>query len=159
MSQRAQELAEKFAAFNGEVIALVEDCSAQDWAKTCAGEQWSVGVVARHLAAGHYSVVNLIELVVSGQPLPEITMEAIDQTNAEHAREHADCTQEEVLGFLRENGSAIAEFLNGLEDEDLDRVGHLPLLGGDVSAERFFERIILQSGGGHLAGMKAAVGS
>ena len=159
MSQRAKELAERLTAFNGEIIAFVENCSDEDWTKVCSGEQWSVGVVARHLAAGHYGVLNLVKLVVSGEPLPDITMEAIDQMNAEHAEEHADCTRAEVLSLLRENGSSIAEYVAGLGDEDLDRAGHLVLLGGDVSAWQVFERVILQSGGEHLASMKAAAGS
>ncbi|UCG12341.1 MAG: hypothetical protein JSU72_17880, partial [Deltaproteobacteria bacterium] len=76
MSQRARELAEQFTAFNNEVIAFVENCSNGDWRKVCSGEQWSVGVVARHMAAGHYGALDLAKMIVAGQPLPELSGEA-----------------------------------------------------------------------------------
>jgi hypothetical protein len=54
MSNRAQELSNRLTNFNNDIIAFVEDCSDDNWKKTCEGEQWPVGVVARHIAAGHY---------------------------------------------------------------------------------------------------------
>ena len=88
------------------------------------------------------SLVNLIKLLVFGQPLPELTREIIDRMNAEHAREHADCTQAEVLEFLRENGKVIVDFIGGLEDEDLDRFAHVGRLA--VRTRQFLRHL-----GGH----------
>ena len=52
MSQRAQNLVKRFKEFNDELIRFVEACSEEQWAKVCA-EDWSLGVVARHIVAGH----------------------------------------------------------------------------------------------------------
>ena len=159
MSQRAKEFAERFRAFNQEVVEFVENCSDDNWRKVCAGEEWPVGVVARHIGAGHYQVLDFAKMILSGEKLPELTMETINDMNARHAQEHADCSRDEVLGLLRENGSAIVAFISGLTDEALDRTGHLALIGGDVSVQQFIENIIIQSAGQHLASMKTAIES
>ena len=155
MSQRATELAERFSSFNNDMIAFVENCSEEDWKKVCPGEQWPVGVVARHVAAGHYRAVGLAKMIVSGKELPELTDEAIDQSNAQHATKHADCSKEEVLDLLRKNGASLASFVTELEDADLDRTGDLAVVGGAISTQQFVENIILLSAGEHFKNMKA----
>jgi hypothetical protein len=159
MSERAKELAERFTSFNNAMIAFVESCSDDDWRKVCEGEEWSVAVVARHVAAAHYSVLDLAKMIAAGQPLPEMSMDAINEMNAQHAQEHADCSKDEVLGILRDQGSSITDFVAGLSDADLDRTAYLALTGGDMSTQQFIEAIVLQSGGEHLASMKAAAGA
>jgi len=158
MSSQAKELAERFKAFNNEMIAFVEKCSDEEWKKVCPGEEWPVGVVARHVAKGHYGAFNLAKMIVAGEKLPDITKEAIDQANAKHAEEHTNCTKGEVLGSLRENGSTVADYLSGLEDSELDRTGYLALTGGEISTRQFIENVILQSGNDHLSSMKKAIG-
>lgn len=158
MSQRAKSLSERFTGFNNEMIAFVEKCADENWAKICPGERWPVGVVARHIAAGHYSAFGLARMIVDGKPLPELTDEAIDRGNEQHSQEHADCTKEEVLGILREKGSAGAEYINGLNDADLDRTANLAVAGGPISAQQFIENIIILSGTEHLTNMKTATG-
>ena len=158
MNHRSEELAERFTAFNNDVIAFVENCPEEDWNKVCAGENWPVGVVARHVAASHYRALGLARMIVEGKPLPELSREAIDEANAKHAEKHAGCTRDEVLGLLRENGSAIAGYLAGLDDADLDRTGNLALAGGAISTQQVIDNIIIQSASEHLASLKAATG-
>jgi len=158
MSPRSEELAQRFTAFNNEVIAFVENCPEKDWNNVCAGENWPVGVVARHVAASHYRALGLAQMIVEGKPLPELSREAIDEANAKHAEKHAGCTKDEVLVLLRENGSAISGYLAGLDDADLDRTGNLALAGGAISTQPVIDNIILQPASEHLASLKAAVG-
>jgi hypothetical protein len=158
MSQRATELAQRFLSFNKDMIAFVENCSEENWKKVCPGEQWPVGVVARHVAAGHYRAVGLAKMIVAGKELPELTDETIDQSNAQHADKHANCTKEEVLGLLRENGTSLAGFVTELDDADLDRAGQLAVVGGTISTQQFVENIIILSASEHFENMKAATG-
>ena len=157
MNQRAKKMAERLRAFADDVIAFVEGCSEKDWKKVCTAEEWPVGVTARHIGAGHFEAVGLVRMLVSGQKLPEITMEQLVGMANEHARRNAECTKEEVLGVLRRNGKALVDYVAGLSDAELDRTGHLALAGGEVTAQQLMEMVMLQSGGEHLAHMKAAL--
>lgn len=154
MSQRAKDLADRFTAFNNEMISFVENCSDDDWQKVTSGEKWPVGVVAHHVAAAHFGVLDWAKMIVAGETLPELTVDAIDQMNAKHAEDHVDCTKSEVIGLLKQNGSSIALFLSELDDEKLDRTSHLELVGGKISTQQFIENVIIQSGGEHLSNMR-----
>ncbi len=154
MSQRAKDLADRFTAFNNDMISFVENCSDDDWQKVTSGEKWPVGVVAHHVAAAHYGVLDWVKMIAAGETLPELTMDAIDQMNAKHAEDHANCTKSEVIGLLKQNGSSIARFVAELDDEKLDCTSHLELVGGKISTQQFIESVIIQSGGEHLSNMK-----
>ena len=154
MSQRAKDLANRFTAFNNEMISFVENCSDDDWQKVTSGEKWPVGVVAHHVAAAHYGVLDWAKMIVAGETLPEISMDAVDQMNAKHAEDHVNCTKSEVIGLLKENGSSIGSFVAELDDEKLDRTSHLELIGGDISTQQFLETFIIQNGREHLSNMK-----
>lgn len=158
-NQRAQALTQQFTAVNNEVIALVEQTSAADWQKTCAGEQWSVGVTARHLASGYRPIGGLIAAVATGQPLPPITRAMIDQGNAQHAQEHANCTKAEVLDLLRNESAAAVQMISGLSDELFDNTATGEAFGGTVSAQQIAEYILIAHTGQHLASLKATVGA
>ena len=159
MSKRAVDLAERFKAFNNDLIGFVENCSDGIWRKVCPGEQWSVGVVARHIAASHYGALGLAKMMVAGEKLPELTEGVIDQMNSKHAEKHRLCTRDEVLKILRENGTSAAEYVAGLSDTDLDRSGHIAAAGGDMTTEHLILSIILRNGGEHFASVKAAAGA
>lgn len=158
MRQRAMDLATQFSAFHEEWIAFVTNCPDEGWRKASPEEQWPVGVVSRHVATSHFGVAPLARRMVAGEPLPELTSESIDQMNARHAANHAQCTRDEVLKALRENGSAIADFLAGISDADLDRSAHLFAAGGEMTTEQVVKVVIIQSGREHLAHVKAATG-
>ena len=159
MSQKAKKLAERLRAFTDDVIGFVEGCSDENWRKVLATEEWTVGVTARHIGAGHFEAVGLARMMVKGEKLPEFTMEQLVEMANAHARQHAGCTREEVLEVLRRNGAALVDYVAGLSDAELNRTGHLALAGGELSAQQLIEAVILKSGGEHLANMKAAVES
>lgn len=159
MSKRAIDLAARFKAFNNELIGFVENCSDENWRKACPGEQWSVGVVARHIAASHYGALGLAKMMVAGEKLPELTEGVIDQMNSKHAEKHRHCTRDEVLKILRENGTSVADYVAGLSDTDLDRTGHIAAAGGDMHTEHLVVNIIIRNGREHFANAKAATGA
>lgn len=159
MSQRAGELAAKLEVFRSDIVAFVENCSDDDWGKTCSAEGWPVGVVARHLGASHLGVLDLAKMIVAGEPLPELTGEIIDRMNAQHAEKHAGCTKDEVLGILGAKVPEFVQYVAGLSDEDLGRTGYLTLLGSDVSIEKLIDLVVLNSGKAHFENMKIAVES
>lgn len=158
MSQRAKELSAQIQSFGDEVIAFVEKLSDRQWKAVSEWEQWTVGVVARHLGAGHLGFFKFLEMVVQGKELPQLTMDQINAMSNDDAGKHADCTKAEALEELRKNGAEFAAYIAGLTDEELDRKGNLPALGGEVSVERMLELVAFQSSRQHFDSMKAAVG-
>jgi hypothetical protein len=159
MSQRAKAISKRIESFQDEVVAYVETLSGDDWKKRCAGEEWSVGVTARHLGAGHFAISRMLGMIVKGEALPPLTMEQINASSQADAEAHPDCTKTEALALLRENGAALSAFVAGLSDDDLDRKGDMPAFGGAVTTEQFIEFVIFQSAVQHFESMKTAVGA
>jgi hypothetical protein len=157
MNARSQALAERIQGFNLEMTACVRNCSDEDWQRVCKAEDWTVGVVARHVGDGHYRVVELAKMIIAGAPLPDWSMDAVVQMANDHAREHADCSRGEVLGILDANAGALTEFISGLSEDELDRQGHMALIGGNISVQQILEMLILQSGGDHLKSIRATI--
>jgi len=157
MSQKAKELLERFNAINNELISLVEKCPDEDWKKVVSGEEWTLGVVMRHVAGAHFGfLLDLAKNMVEGKPLPEMSMDQIDQMNAKHAQDYANCTKEEVLDMFRKNGASIAEFVNGLNDEDLEKTAHFSLAGSDINTKQMI-KIIIHGGTEHLNSIKTTI--
>lgn len=157
MANRSGQLSERLKEFNDEVIAFVEGLSESDWKKVCEPEDWPVGVTARHIGASHYQAASMAKMIINGQKLPEVTADEITESANRHAREHADCTKAEVLEILKIEGTAMADFVKGLSDPELERSGRLFATGKDMTAEQFIDVVVLKSARGHFENMKAAV--
>ncbi len=151
----AAELEQVNAALEREI----ERCSDEDWRRTCSTEGWSVGVAAHHLAVAHASILELVQAVANGQPAPPITADMLDQYNAQHAIEFANCTRDEVLALHRRGARAAVEAVRGLDDEQLDRTAPMALLGGaPSSAQQLIETGQIGHPKEHLGSIRAAVG-
>ena len=157
MTQQAKELSERFRAFNDKINGFVEKCSNADWKIVCEKEGWTVGVVARHVAEGHYGVIGLVKMMIADKPLPEINMTTVDQMNAAHAEEHADCTKEEVQAMLDKNGSSIVNYLASLSDEELSREVYFSLAGQNMTPIKIVDDIMITGCSEHLASMEAVM--
>ncbi len=158
MSQQAKDLSKRIEAFRDDVIAYVETLSEQEWNAMCDWEDWTAGVTARHLGAGHFGIGGMLTMIVQGKELPQLTMEQIHASSDKDSREHADCTKTEVLDHLRKNGTELAAYVATLSDEELDRKGSLPAFNGEVSASQLLEYVIFQSAREHFDNLKIAVG-
>jgi uncharacterized damage-inducible protein DinB len=158
MSQRAKDLSKRIETFRDHIIAFVEKLSPEQWHAVSDWEKWTVGVVARHLGAGHLGFFKVLDMMVQGKDLPPYTMDQINAMSDKDAREHADCTKAEALQALRQNGAEFAAYVSNLTDEELDRKGNMPALGGAVSVGKAVELIVFQSAQQHFDSIRAAVG-
>lgn len=154
---RVDSLVESFNTLNGELVDFVQGCSDADWHKVTAAEGWPVGVTARHIAVAHYPVIEWVQMIVQGDPLPPVTMDTIDQLNAQHAAEHQDCTQSEVTELLHTNHAKVIAYLRTVSDEDLGRQGYLKLFDTDISAAQLFSAVLIDIAAEHWASMREAV--
>jgi hypothetical protein len=158
MSQRAKDLSERIELFRDDVIAFVDALSGEEWNAECEWEEWTAGVTARHLGAGHFGIFGLCGMILQGQELPPLTVEQINAMSDKDSREHSDCTKDEALDALRKNGADLAAFVAGLSDDELDRKGSMPAFGGEATVNQIIEFVIFQSAQEHFDSMKAAVG-
>jgi hypothetical protein len=157
MSDTANTLKKSFDTLNNNLISFVENCPAGDWEKVSPGETWPVGLVARHVADGHYSLLAFLQIIVAGGELPEMSMDAIDAMNEKHAADHSGCKKDEVLGMLKENGGKISSYIAGLSEDDLNRTAYFSLAGGDISAAQVVENVLISGCTEHLENMKTTV--
>lgn len=159
MSDRASKLADKIKSFSNEVITFVENMSDDDWNKTLDWEQWSAGVTAHHIGAGHLAIFDLAGMIVQGEPLPQLSMDQIFEMANQQAKENAQCTKADTLEHLRNNSDRMITFIKGLSDEELNRKGSMPAFDGDVTTEQLIEYVIFQSAAQHFENIAEAVKS
>ena len=158
MSQRAKDISKRIGSFADEVITFVESLTGSDWNKICDWEDWTVGVTARHVGAGHFAISKMAAMIVKGEDLPPLSMDQINAMSEKDSRKHSDCTKAEALELLRKNSAELAAFASGLTDDELDRKGSMPAFGGEVTTEQLLDFIIFQSAAQHFDSMRAAVG-
>ena len=159
MSERARGLADRFEQASQEIVRTVERCSEGEWRATTSGEGWSVGVVAHHVAEGHKAIAGLVQMAATGQPLPALTMEMLDQANAKYARQQANGTRAETLELLRQNAASAAATVRGLSDEQLNRTASALTGTPPMSVHQMIERILIGHIQEHLGSIRATTGA
>jgi hypothetical protein len=159
MGARAEALAKQFEEASQAMTDALGRLTDADWRKMTSAEKWSVGVAAHHVATGHAGIANLIKAVASGQSVPGLTMAKLDEMNAQHAREHANCTKAETLALHKKNSAAAATVVRGLSDAELDRSGAVLTGMPPMTANQAVERILINHVNEHLRSIRAAVGA
>jgi hypothetical protein len=158
MGARAEQLANKFDQSCREFTAVVEKLNDAEWKKETAGEKWSVGIVAHHVAGGCAGIAGLVQKVAKGEALPGLTMDMIHDGNAKHAKESANVTKADTLALFKTNAASASGTVRGLSDSELDRSA--PLLGGPpMTAAQVIEGILINHVNEHLGNIRATVGA
>ncbi len=157
MGARAEGLAKQFEAKAAEFTTTVESLTDAEWKKASA-EQWPVGVAAHHVAGAHEPIAGIVKAVATGGPLPGLSMADIDRGNAQHAKEHANCTKAETLALHKKGAAAAAAVVRGLSDAELDRSSVILKDMPAMSAQQAVENILINHVKSHLDNIRAAVG-
>ena len=98
-------------------------------------------------------------LLVGDSSRKELTMEMIDQVNAEHARTFAACTKTETLELHRRNVALASGIVRGLSDVELDRTAAVLFGAPAMSAQQAIERLLINHINEHLGSIKATLGA
>ena len=159
MGARAEALAKTFEAKAQEATGVFEKLSDADWKKVTSAEKWPVCVVAHHVASAHETIGGLIKTVATGQPLPNLTMDAIHAMNAKHAQEYANCTKAETLALHKKNAAAAAAIVRGLGDAELDRSAKILAEMPVMTAEQLAGGLLVGHVDEHLGSIRATVGA
>jgi hypothetical protein len=158
MGAKSEMLARRFEDKAREARQTVERLGESDWKKVTAAERWPVGVTAHHLASVLEPISGMIQAVATGQARGSLTPAMLDEMNAAHAREHADCTKAETLA-LHDRGVALAAaVIRGLSDEQLARSGTLMTGMPPMTAEQVIQSGLLQHIDEHYGSIRNTVG-
>ena len=158
MATRADEVAARFEAINGELIAAVEGCSEGQWRQPCVNEERAVGVVAHHVAIVYPAFARMVGMFAAGETYtPGGGMDDIHAINAQHAQDQAGIGKAEVLDLLRANGAAIAEQLRGLGDERFDAVAGV-FGGNELRVAQVVDYVVIGHTREHLGSVRATLG-
>jgi hypothetical protein len=158
MSERAKDLSQRIEKFRDDAITFVEGLSDEDWSANCEWEEWTAGMTARHVGAGHFRIFEMCGMILEGRELPQMTFEEINAMSDKESRKHTDTTKAESLEAMRSNGAELVSFVAGLSDEDLDSIGSMPAFGGEASVSQVIEFVIFQSAQEHIDSIKKAIG-
>jgi hypothetical protein len=123
MGTRSEALAKQFEAKVQEAVAVIEQLSHANWKQVTETEHWTVGVTAHHLASALEPVASMVTAIASGQSRGHFTRAMLDEMNARHAQEHANCTKAETIALLKRGAAAAAGVVRGLSDDQLAKSG------------------------------------
>jgi hypothetical protein len=104
-------------------VAVIEKLSGADWKKVTDVEHWMVGVTAHHLASALEPGAGIVSTIVSRHSWGNFTRATLDEMNARHAQEHANCTKAKTIALLKSSAVAAAAVVRGLHDDQLAKSG------------------------------------
>jgi hypothetical protein len=158
MGAKSEAIAKQLETKVREAMATVEKLTDSDWRKVTDVEKWPVGVTAHHLAGALEPVSKMVRAVAAGQSR-EIPSGMIDEMNAKHAQEYADCTKAETIELLRKGSATAAAVIRGLSDDQLAQSG--PVFAGapPMTAEQLITAALLGHIDGHFGSIRKTVGN
>jgi len=155
---KSEGLAKQFETKAQEAVAVIEMLSDADWKKVTAAERWTVGVTAHHLAGAFEPVAGIITGIVSGTLPGGFSRAMLDEMNARHAREHANCTRAETVALLRQGAPKAAAVVRGLSDDQLAKSGTVFTDAPPMTAEQLVMRGLIAHIDEHVGSIRKTVG-
>ena len=147
---RTAELAEQFATVNAGIIAAVSACSDEQWRQPTAEDGRTVGVVAHHVGEVNGAFAKIVEtLAAGGTYTPNVSMEAVHESNAKHARDNGGTGKAETIDLLRANGDAILRVLASIDDTTLDQAAGV-FGGHEMTVTQVLEWVVIGHTAEHL---------
>jgi hypothetical protein len=158
MGAKGEAFAKQFDGKVEEATTLLEKLTDADWKKTTAAERWTVAVTAHHIASSYEPATRIIKTIAAGRALPHFTREILDEMNAQHAREFADCTKAETIALHKTGAAGAAAAVRGLSDGELAKTGTVFTGMPPVSAEELVKRILLGHVDAHFGSIRRTIG-
>jgi hypothetical protein len=158
MSAKSESLAKQFEAKAREAAGVLEKLSDADWKKVTDAEKWPVGVTAHHLAGAFEPVAGIVSAIVAGKPAGGFSRAMLDEMNAKHAKEHANCTKGETLALLNKGTATAAKVVRGLSDEQLAKSATVLTDVPPMTAEQMINGALIHHIDEHLGSIRKTVG-
>jgi hypothetical protein len=159
MGAKGEALAKQFETKAQEATAVLEKLSDADWKKVTAAEKWPVGVTAHHVAQSHEGIANIIKAVVAGQSMGNFTMDMLNEMNAKHAKDFANCTKAETLDLHKKGAAAAAAVVRGLSDDQLAKSATVLTGMPAMTAEQIVTNILINHINDHYGSIRKTIGA
>ena len=157
-SHRANALADRLEQGALALATFASTLTDAEWQTRLRKDGRKVGVVVHHVASVYPIEIQLAQQLAAGAPVRGVTMAAIDEMNAAHAKEHDAIAKEKALDLLERNSAEAAAAIRALSDEELDRAAPVSLYADAVLTCQFvLEDHAVRHSAHHLAGIRAAV--
>jgi hypothetical protein len=127
MSKRSEVLAARLEQGVRELTELARTLTDEQWKTKIPHDGRTVGVCVHHVGTMYPIEIDLAQKLAAGQAVEGVTWDAVHELNANHARENADCTNEEAIDLVQRNSAAAAAAVRALSDEQLDTAAGLSL--------------------------------
>lgn len=155
---RANALAERLILGAIKLENFAKGLSDTEWDKPVLGDGRTIGVVIHHVASVYPIEVELAQTLGKGNSITEVTKEAIDKMNAEHAIENNQVDKQKTLDLLRINSENAANAIRKFTDEELDNSASVSLYyDAPLTAQFFIEDHALRHSFHHLGKIKATL--
>jgi DinB family protein len=159
MGAKGDALARQFEAKAREAAHILERVTAEDWQKVTEAEKWSVGVTAHHLATSYERVPDIATGLAAGQSFGNFTRKLLDERNAQHAKDFADCTKEETLALHQKGAAKAAAVVRGFSDEQLAKSGVLFTDAPSMTVEQLIMAALIHHTDEHYGSIRKTIGN
>lgn len=151
-NKRANALANRLLLGAERLVFLAESLSQTDWETPVIGDGRTIGVVVHHVAYSYPIEIELAQLLASGKSITGVTQEAVDQMNANHARDFKNVKKTETIALLRLNSQAAADAIRNFTAIELETAATISLNSdAPLTTQFFIEDHALRHSYHHLA--------
>jgi len=160
MSHRSEALAVRLEAGAAALAAFASTLSETEWQMRLPKDGRKVGVVVHHVASMYPIEIHLATVLATGKPVTDVTWDAVDTINRDHAKQNDGITKEAALALLAVNSAEAAAAIRAFTDEELDRAAPVSLnSGAPLTCQFMLEDHAVRHSYHHLKLLKQAVGA
>lgn len=157
-SARADALANRLISGAKKLGEFAETLSDSEWKQPVSGDGRAIGIVIHHVASVYPIEVELAQLLGKGTAITEVTKQAIDTMNAEHAVANKFPDKQETLELLSTNSQNAARAIRAFTDQQLDSAAPVSLYyDAPLTAQFFIEDHALRHSYHHLGKIKSSL--
>src|SRR5205814_1562092 len=118
MSHRSEALSPRLEAGAAALAAFASTLSETEWQMRLPKDGRKVGVVVHHVASMYLVEIHLATLLATGQPVTDVTWDAVDTMNLDHAKENDGIIKEAALALLAANSAQAAAAIRAFTDQE-----------------------------------------
>src|SRR5258705_1833929 len=158
MNMKANALADRLEQGAQALADFASGLTEAQWQTRVPRDGRKIGVIVHHVASVYPLEIQLAQTVAGGNPVTGVTMDAVHEMNAGHAKDQDGVSKEAAIDLLRKNSAAAAAAIRALGDEAIDRAATVSLYAdAPLTAQFVLEDHAVRHSFHHLARLRAAL--